>query len=347
MTTSRKTSTRALAALMGSFLALAATGLVLDSAAQASSAGTGCSGSYAWPVKPFDRQHPIRGNFGDPRTVFDGRRSQGTIDSGDGMFQFHHGVDIAAPDGSPVYAVADGTITRTHGDRVTVECANGRAIQYWHITVAAVRVGQHAVAGKTVLGYILPKREHVHLTQLENGRPVNPLLDGRLEPYRDGTDPSVLAVSFRRSDLGSAIRPDRVSGRVYAYVEAWDTPALPVPGRWHGFPVTPAMVSWRIETARGRTVVSNRVAWDVRQTLPATNAFWLSYARGSHQNWPVFSDGKARGMTGRYVFRVSMRALDADLRAGTYVLVVKVADTAGNRDTLRQRFHLGGGLSPS
>ena len=337
MTTSRKTSTGALAALLGSFLSLAIAGLVLDSAAQANSAGTGCTGAYRWPVKPFDRQHPVRGNFGDPRTVFEGRRSQSTIESGDGMFQFHHGVDISAPDGSPVYAVADGTITRTHGDRVTVDCPNGRAIQYWHITVpAAVRVGQHAVAGKTLLA------------QLEGGQPVNPLSHGRLEPYRDGTPPSLLALSFRRSDLGAAIRPDRVSGRIYAYVEASDTPALPVPGRWNGFPVTPAVVSWRIETARGRAVVTDRVAWDVRRTIPSTAAFWLSYARGSHQNWPVFSDGKARGMTGRYVFRLSTSPLDTDrLGAGTYVLVVKVADTAGNRDAIRMSFRVGGDLSSS
>jgi hypothetical protein len=314
---------------------------MLDSAAQASSSGTGCSGSYRWPVKPFGRQHPVRGNFGDPRTVFDGSRSQSTIDSGDGMFQFHHGVDISAPDGSPVYAVADGTITRTHGDRVTVECANGRSIQYWHITVARVRVGQHAVAGETLLGHILPKREHVHLTQLENGQPVNPLADGRLEPYRDGTRPSVLAVSFRRSDLGAAIRPDRVSGRVYAFVEASDTPSLPVPGRWNGFPVTPAVVSWRIETPRGLAVVADRTAWDVRQTIPSTAAFWLSYARGSHQNWPVFSDGKARGMTGHYLFRLSTTALDTNrLAGGTYVLVVKAADSAGNRGVLRSTFRV-------
>ena len=348
MATPRTTSNRALAALIGSFLSLAATGLVIDSAAQASSSGVGCSGSYGWPVKPFDRQHPVRGNFGDPRTVFDGRRSQSTVDSGDGLFQFHHGVDISAPDGSPVYAVADGTITRTHGDRVTVECGNGRAIQYWHVTVTAVRVGQHAVAGKTVLGHILPKREHVHLTQLENGSPVNPLANARLEPYRDRTRPSVLAVSFRRSDLGAVIRPDRISGRVQAYVQAADMPALPVPGRWHGFPVTPALVTWRIETARGRVVLADRVAWDARRTIPTTDAFWLTYARGSHQNWPVFSDGKARGMTGRYVFRLSSGALDTDdLAPGTYVLVVRVADTAGNRDAMRLGFRVGGDLSGS
>ena len=345
MTTSRKTSTRALVALMGSFLLFAAAGLVLDSAAQASSPGTGCSGSYGWPVKPFDRQHPVRGNFGDPRTVFDGRRSQRTIDSGDGMFQFHHGVDISAPDGSPVYAVADGVITRTHGDRVTVECQNGRSIQYWHIIVR-VRVGQRAVAGKTVLGHIQPKREHVHLTQLSGGTPVNPLAHGRLTPYRDGTRPSVTAVTFRRTDLGAALRPTRLSGRVFAYVEAADMPALPVPGRWHGFPVTPALVTWRIETARGRVVVPDRRAWDVRQTIPSTDAFWLVYARGTHQNWPVFSDGKARGMTGRYMIRLS--GFDpASLRPGTYRLVAKVADTAGNRDVLRQSFRVGDDLSAS
>jgi Peptidase family M23 len=343
MTTSRKTSTRALVALTASFLSFAAAGLVLDSAAQAGSSGTGCSGGYGWPVKPFDRQHPVRGNFGDPRTVFDGRRSQRTIDSGDGMFQFHHGVDISAPDGSPVYAVADGTITRTHGDRVTVECSTGRAIQYWHITVpASVRVGQRAVAGKTVLGFILPKREHVHLTELSGSTPVNPLARGRLTPYRDSTRPSVVSVSVRRSDLGAAVSPSRLSGRVYLFAEARDMPALPVPGRWHGFPVTPAVVKWRLETASGHVVAGTRTAWDVRRGIPTTDAFWVSYARGSHQNWPVFSNGKARGLTGRYIFRLSAQPLDVDrLARGTYRLIVSASDTAGNRGTYRQTFSVG------
>jgi hypothetical protein len=347
MTTSRTTSARALGALIGSFLALATAGLVWDTTAHASSHGTGCSGAYGWPVKPFDKPHPVRGNFGDPRTVFDGARSQRTVDSGNGMFQFHHGVDISAPDGTPVYAVADGRITRTRGDRVTVECDNGRAIQYWHIYVT-VRVGQYAVAGKTILGLILPKREHVHLTQLRSGRPVNPLASGRLTPYRDTTRPSVRSVSLHRSDLGAAIRPNRVSGRVSAYVEVADMPALPVPGRWHGFPVTPALVSWRVETPRGHVVLAARVAWDVRQTIPATDSFWLAYARGSHQNWPVFSDGKARGMTGRYVFRVTGTPLDTrTMRDGTYILLVTAADTAGNRDIGRLTFRVANGLSAS
>src|ERR1700730_14677417 len=32
--------------------------------------------AYHWPIKPFDRQHPIRGDFGDPRTVSKQGRAQ-------------------------------------------------------------------------------------------------------------------------------------------------------------------------------------------------------------------------------------------------------------------------------
>ena len=334
MTTARRISTRgALAALIVPIALVISVALASEPAAHASSPGVGCVGAFGWPVKPFDQPHPIRGNFGDPRTVFDGSRSQRTIDIGDGMFQFHHGVDISAPDGSPVFAVADGTITRTHGDRVTVECVNGRALEYWHIYVPnGVRVGQRAVAGKTLLGYILPKREHVHLTELSSGRPVNPVAHGHLTPYRDTTRPAVLDISFRRSDLGAAIGAHGLSGRVSLFAEAIDTPALPVPGRWNGFPVTPAVLTWRIETSGGRTVSGPHVARDVRRTIPGTSEFWLTFARGSHQNWPVFSDGKARGMTGRYLFKLTTQPFDTRaLRPGRYVVVVTAKDTAGNR----------------
>jgi hypothetical protein len=330
MTTARKTSTRgALAALTTSFLLLAAAGLVHDSVASASAIGTGCSGAYGWPVKPFNVAHPIRGGFGDPRTVFPGDQSQETLLRGDGSFSFHQGLDISAPDGSPVYAVSSGTIVRARGGRVTVECGNGRSFQYWHIDPVA-RVGQRSVAGKTLLGYVQLKREHVHLTQLEGGRAVNPLAPNRLTPYRDRTVPRVLSVTITERQ-----------GRLSLVAEAIDMPSLPVPGRWHGFPVTPALVTWRIEDAAGRIVVANRVARDVRGTVPKNDRFWTTFARGTHQNWPVFAGRKARGMTGRYVFRLSMTPFDAStLRPGDYVLVVTAQDTAGNRSARRREFSL-------
>ena len=32
-------------------------------------ASTGAAVAYSWPFRPFNTQHPIRGMFGDPRTV--------------------------------------------------------------------------------------------------------------------------------------------------------------------------------------------------------------------------------------------------------------------------------------
>jgi len=339
MTTSRTThAAAAFAALALPFFLFAALALLADSAAQASSPRTGCGSSYGWPVKPFDQAHPIRGSFGDPRTVFHGPNTEPTILEGDGGFSFHQGLDISAPDGSPVYAVASGTVTRARGGRVTVDCGNGRSFQYWHIEPVA-RVGQHAVARKTLLGFIQPKREHVHLTHLEKGRAVNPAGRGGLTPYRDTTSPRVLSVSIWNDGLGRELVAGKTSGRVHLVAETIDMPALPVPGRWHGFPVTPALVTWRIEAASGRVVVVRQVARDVRVMVPKNERFWDTFARGTHQNWPVFDGRKQRGATGRYLFKLSARRFDTTkLADGDYQVVVVAEDTDGNHDEHRLSF---------
>jgi len=332
MTTARNISTRgALAALVVPIVVALSVALSSESVAQASSPGSGCVGGFGWPVRPFERQHPIRGGFGDPRTVFEQPASDGTALEGNGSFSFHQGLDISAPDRSPVYAVASGTITRARGGRVTVDCGNGRSFQYWHVD-PAVRAGQQAVAGKTLLGYVQPKREHVHLTQLEDGRAVNPLAPNRLTPYQDSTTPRVLSISIRSN-----------ADRLILEAEAIDTPSLPVPGRWYGFPITPALLTWRIEDASGHVVVPTRLARDARGTVPSNDRFWDTYARGTHQNWPVFDGRKQRGMTGRYVFKLSKRPVDArTLGTGKYVLVVTAGDTAGNRSSRARAFSLDG-----
>ena len=330
MTTARNTSAaRGLAALAIPFIAISVLALAVQSTATARSSNEGCIGAYQWPVRPFDKAHPVRANFGDPRTRFDGPNSNQTLLEGDGTFSFHQGVDISAPDGSAVYAVASGTVVRARGGRVTVDCGNGRSIQYWHIGPVA-RVGQRAVAGETVLGFIQTKREHVHLTHLERNRPVNPLAPGHLAPYEDRTSPEVHGIAVR--ERGS---------RLHFVAEAVDAPALPVPGRWHGFPVTPARVTWRIER-NGRVVVATRVARDVRASVPRNDGFWTTFARGTHQNWPIYGGRKLQFKPGRYVFKLSVTAFDAGkLRFGVYEVVVTALDTAGNRGTGRIPFVVG------
>ncbi|HEX2428920.1 MAG TPA: M23 family metallopeptidase [Gaiellaceae bacterium] len=328
MATSRTTD------VAGALLALALPPLVLvslalGSAAQASSTGSGCAGRYGWPVAPFAEPHPVRANFGDPRTRFAGPQGEDTLLTGSGTFSFHQGVDISAPDGSPVYAVSSGTVVRARGGRVTVDCGNGRSFQYWHVEPIA-RVGQQAVAGKTLLGFVQPKREHVHLTELANGRAVNPLAAGHIAPYRDATVPRVLGITVRHA----------ANGHLRFIVDATDTPALAVPGRWHGFPVSPALVTWRIE--RSGNLVSSGTASDFRRFVPKNDRFWDTFARGTHQNWPIFAGRKLQGTPGVYLYRLTTAAL----AAGTYSITVTARDTRGNRGVRRLRFGVNGaGLS--
>lgn len=327
MATARNISTaKALAALIAPLVAATALSLAFNDNADAGATGTGCTGAYSWPVRPFDQAHPVRANFGDPRTRFAGPQSARTLQSGDGTFSFHQGVDISAPDGSPVYAVSDGTVTRARGGRVTVDCGNGRSFQYWHIEPVA-RAGQRAVAGKTLLGFIQPKREHVHLTHLERNRAVNPLAPGQITPYRDATDPRVVSIARR-------------SGGARFVVAATDMPALAVPGRWNGFPVSPALVTWR--AMREGRILASGVVRDVRNSVPKNAEFWSTFARGTHQNWPIFASRKLQGVPGAYLFRFApTRAQIRAIGLARFTLVVTASDTAGNRGVARIDLDLG------
>jgi murein DD-endopeptidase MepM/ murein hydrolase activator NlpD len=144
--------------------------------------------AYPWPVKPFDRQHPVRGSFGDPRMVFKVPPTQRDLITGGGAFSFHFGVDISALDGTTVYPVVSGTVSQVTKDWVGVDTGGGRAFQYWHIQ-AAVKKGDAVQARTTELGTILKDCGHVHLTELRGGASINPLSAGHLTPYADKTAP--------------------------------------------------------------------------------------------------------------------------------------------------------------
>src|SRR5262245_6959681 len=157
--------------------ALVAVGLGQKATTSNASGQTDAAASYHWPVKPFERQHPVRGSFGDPRTVFKSSPTLRGVLSGACSCSLHRGIDIAAPDGSAVYPVASGTVTYRNGEWLKVDSDGGRAFEYWHIN-ASVDVGSHVEAYRTVIGHIKRGSGHVHLTELNDERAVNPLAPG-------------------------------------------------------------------------------------------------------------------------------------------------------------------------
>jgi hypothetical protein len=275
---------------------------------------------YPWPVAPVHRQHPVRANFGDPRTVVTG--------PGEGAFSFHNGVDISAWPGNHVYPVVSGRVVRVTGDLVSVSTIDGRRFQYVHIA-PRVRPGDVVIASKTLLGTVRPRWNHVHLAELRSNCAVNPLARGHLTPYRDTTAPTVRAVlvvspSWRPVAAGAVV------GRVRILADAFDTPALPGPYPWGELPVTPAHVAWRLETLAGGVVAHNTAA-DFRYGEPPNREYHSVYAPGTRQNFAAVDGHFHWGQAGRYLFDLTPRTIDTSrLPPGPYRITVIASDTAGN-----------------
>ena len=288
---------------------------------------------YGWPIKPFDVQHPVRGNFGDPRTISAGRL--GLDDRGDpGDYSFHNGVDIAADRGTPVFAVVSGIASLRAGDDVLVRSPGVlRSFSYKHIT-PRVRNGEHVIADRTVLGYVKARAEHVHLDEIDGDRITNPAL--HLRPYADRTPPTVTAITIRDS-RGRLLEPHAISGTVSISADASDTPPVPVPGAWGGFPVTPALVRWTLADPLDRRTLLSTTAADFRRFEPEQRDFWNVYAAGTYQNFPVFDHHDYWRHAGRYVFDLTRKPLDTrSLRNGLYRIRVIASDICGNRGTLTE-----------
>jgi len=118
----------------------------------------------------------------------------------------HQGVDYAAAVGTPVWSVADGTVTRAGntgdgGNTVCVRHRNGFETCYLHLSGygQGVKTGAR-VAQKQVIGYSgstgLTTGPHLHFAMKRNGSFVNPLNQKfpRNEPV-----PSKLLAQFREA----------------------------------------------------------------------------------------------------------------------------------------------------
>jgi hypothetical protein len=266
----------------------------------------GAAQAYGWPVKPFDRPHAVRGYFDDPRVDYS---------PGEDSRSFHFGIDISAPDGTPVYAVEPGIAFRRRFS-VAVRERDGREIGYWHI-YPVVKDGQR-VALHQLLGHIEFGEGHVHLAESRNHLYVNPLRRGGIAPYFDDTTPTIVAIE---ASVGSIdINPADVSGVVDLITSAYDTPPIPPPPPWSGSRVTPALIRWRLIG-----VTPWKVAVDFRRYLLPQWLFSNVYTPETRQN--------RAGRPGLYYFYL-LRGFDThDRPNGYYRLEVQASDTRGNTTT--------------
>jgi len=293
---------------------------------------------YRWPIRPFDRQHPVRGFFGDPRTFY---AELGGVASSttDGLFSFHNGVDIVAHAGTKVYSVLSGVVTRATVDEVVVRSGR-RSFQYWHL-LPKVTAGERASSLSTVLGVVRPGPGHVHLTEMRGSCVVNPLAPGHLTPYRDRTRPVVLGIEVRSRE-GDVLDVHGIRKPFELDASAEDIPWPAVPGLWHGMPVTPALVRWRLTGPDGLVVVPERTAADFRTTIPPNRDFWDVYAADTHENFPEVPFPSEALERGRYIFRLTPPCDPLRLAPGTYTVTVTASDTAGNTGTLSRELVVAG-----
>jgi peptidoglycan LD-endopeptidase LytH len=183
--------------------------------------------------------------------VADGGASVGSVfgDPRDGGARGHEGIDIFAPRGTPVVAVAAGTVsavqtTRAGGHVVWIE-DGGRALSYYyaHLEEQLVRRGQYVNAGDTIgtvgnSGNAVGSRPHLHFGIYRPGTIAldpAPLLGGTTaaaEPLHDATMLGLWTyISGDRVRLRSS---PSLAGAVIAELSS-NTPALVIGGLadWH------------------------------------------------------------------------------------------------------------------
>lgn len=95
----------------------------------------------------------------------------------------HTGMDFATGSGSPIYAVADGTVKsslfdRIYGNQTILDFGGGVSSMYGHQSKSIVKPGQKVKKGQ-IIGYVgstgRSTGPHLHFETWVNNKPVNPL----------------------------------------------------------------------------------------------------------------------------------------------------------------------------
>ena len=99
-----------------------------------------------------------------------------------GASTYHQGVDLAGPEGTPIYATRSGRVTvasysNSAGNYVSINHLDGYASIYMHLRNTVVSSGQTVSAGQ-LIGYMgntgISTGSHLHFGISHNGRYVNP-----------------------------------------------------------------------------------------------------------------------------------------------------------------------------
>jgi len=121
---------------------------------------------FQWPLKRFR----ITSNYGYRRLWIAGSN-------------FHTGIDLAAPVGTPIYAAKSGRVIFAgwgyyYGRYIRIDHGDGVETRYAHLSRIAVRPGQYVKRGQ-VIGYVGASGRgafgaHLHFEIRVGGRTVNP-----------------------------------------------------------------------------------------------------------------------------------------------------------------------------
>jgi murein DD-endopeptidase MepM/ murein hydrolase activator NlpD len=117
------------------------------------------------------QQARVTSGFGQRADPFTGRQTE------------HHGVDLAAPEGSPIVAASGGVVRSAgprggYGNAVEVDHGNGLTTLYAHTSEVLVRPGETVAAGQVLAKVGHTGRAtgaHLHFEVRVQGRPVDPV----------------------------------------------------------------------------------------------------------------------------------------------------------------------------
>jgi murein DD-endopeptidase MepM/ murein hydrolase activator NlpD len=156
-------------------------------------------GAIAIPAdKPVKAAARFTSGFGVRSDPFRGRASM------------HTGIDLAGPVGTPIYATADGTVSRSgwhnggYGNLITIDHGRGITTLYAHLSGMTVREGEQVTRGQMIGRMGSTGRStgsHLHYEVRIDNRPVNPLPFMRSNDYlvamqRAGNSPSMDSVAL-------------------------------------------------------------------------------------------------------------------------------------------------------